>query len=121
LDALKEDYLPRYAEKHEGFPSQGVIRITASRNKCDIVITQLRQVLENIQTSKLSLVDLMPPPDENRFPARTIDRWADKHFDDEALFELGRLTNTEISRVLQKNIAGDTRPKKEVCVDCHLF
>lgn len=117
---MKEDYLPRYSQKLEGFPSKGVIRITASRKKCDIIITQLRRVLKNVQTSKLSLLDLMPPPDEKP-EIRQLNRWADKRFDDAALQELGRLTNTEITRVLENKVAGDNRPKKEVCFDNYSF
>ena len=116
---MKEDLLPTYIEKLEGFPSTGVIRITASRVKCDVIITELRRILGNVQTLKLSLLDLMPY--DKGLEIRHLNRWADKNFDDAALHELGHLTNTEIIRIPEKKMAGAKRPTKEVRVDCYSF
>lgn len=111
---MKEDFLPRHTEILKAFPETGVVRITASRRSCDIIVNQLNWVLENVRSLKLSLVDLMPPVEERKNRFRKTDRWADRNFDDEALFELGRMTNTTITRVPHRNLPGRNLPAKEV-------
>jgi hypothetical protein len=113
LDGMKKDFLPRYGEDLESI-SEGVIRITASRRKCDLVISQLELALGNIKRVELDLLDLMPAWDQKKVERRQKDRWIEATFTPETLLELSRLTDTEISQIHHKAIAGDNKHKKEV-------
>jgi len=112
LDAMKKDILPRYGEDLES-TSEGVIRITASRRKCDVVIRQLELALGNIKRLKLNLLDLRPYLKNTKRP-RILEHWINGYFTPESLVELSRLTDTGITQIPDQATSGVNAIKGQV-------
>ncbi|RDL41043.1 uncharacterized protein BP5553_01022 [Venustampulla echinocandica] len=100
LDLIKKSILAGKGEKLEAFHLHGIIRITATEKTSDRIIREIERVLKNIKRIQFSLVDLMPPPIVGKsMKAPRVRRRLDPTFDDTTLAELGRITNTHVTRL----------------------
>ncbi|CAG8962016.1 hypothetical protein HYFRA_00014124 [Hymenoscyphus fraxineus] len=111
LFPLLKEGLGRAGEDIETFPSTGVVKITTTRRRYEPVIKRIESELKNIRILPISLSDLLPSSQSGRkLSIDKIQEWAASQFDDEALLELSRLTDTKITKMPQ----GTSLAKRQV-------
>ncbi|RFU30645.1 hypothetical protein B7463_g5681, partial [Scytalidium lignicola] len=97
LAIISEEYITGDLEKIEAFKSRGVIRITTTRQKSNIIIQKVEEKLQSIRNLEVSLENLVPPA--KRADAEQLKEWTNSNLDDVVLSELSRLTRTDIARL----------------------
>ncbi|CAG8971128.1 hypothetical protein HYALB_00008606 [Hymenoscyphus albidus] len=102
LFPLLKEGLGRAGEDIETFPSTGVVKITTTRRRYKPVIKRIESELKNIRILPISLSDLLPSYQSGgKLSVDKIQEWAASQFDDEALLEISRLTDTKITKMPQ--------------------
>jgi hypothetical protein len=105
LGLIASEYINGEDERIDGFRSKHTIRITATRQKSEVIISEIEQVVQNIRREDIYLGDLMQPGHN----WQQLRKWADAQFNSTTIKHLSRMTNTEI----------DELPKKRVCTPEH--
>lgn len=80
----------------EAFRSRSVIRITAPRTKADAIVRDVEDTVKRIRRVEVSLLDLLPQSPSSS--GKNSKRLLNSPFEDTTLHEVGRLTDTDISK-----------------------
>ncbi|KAH8654563.1 mitochondrial inner-membrane-bound regulator-domain-containing protein [Tricladium varicosporioides] len=99
LDSIKEEFLFNREDRIQGFANSGLVRITSRQRQCQLAIKKIEAALHNIRRLEVNFSNLMlPNSNQKKHTNRQLIRWIEANLDDTALGELGRLTNTYITR-----------------------
>ena len=102
MNVVSEKLIANQEEKIEAFRSRGVIRITAPKEKSDIIVQEIRNVLQNTRCLKVDLNVLLP----GRYDRKTkAAKTAGEIYGDSLIHELSRLTETQILRLPNNQVS----------------
>ncbi|KAH6668199.1 mitochondrial inner-membrane-bound regulator-domain-containing protein [Halenospora varia] len=105
LDSIKAEFLSDREDRIQGFANSGLVRITSRQRQCQQVIKKIEAALRNIRRLGVNFSNLMPPnPKQKKHTNSQLIRWTEANLDEAALGELGRLTNTYITRRAPKGV-----------------
>jgi uncharacterized protein HemY len=112
---VRDKILRNDDENIEMFPMSNIIRVTGTERRCENAVKWIKNTLKTIERTTISLANLIPLHSGDgrggKHSLEKIEKWADRHFDDATLLELGKLTNSYITRLAGKSAS----QKRQVC------
>lgn len=102
---ISDKLIANQEEKIEAFRARRVIRITAPKEKSNIIVQEVYKVLQTIRHLDVDLNVLLPG--QGCVESNEI-RTADENYGDFMIDELSRLTETKITRLSDNQVSYET-------------
>ncbi|EHL01005.1 hypothetical protein M7I_3032 [Glarea lozoyensis 74030] len=111
LEAMLEKILPKDDEGVELYHETNIVRVTGTYRHCGKAVKLIKDTLKMITRKTISLSKLFSASQGGisgvwQHTPDDIATWADRHFDEATLEELGKLTNCYISISKGKSMSG---------------
>jgi hypothetical protein len=108
LDNIRDNILLNDDESIETFPESNIVRVTGTSVKCESAVKLIKETLQNIARTSISITDLFPVIRGKNFNTLkhvrgNLELWANRQFDDATLRELGKLTNSFVTKSFSKS------------------
>jgi hypothetical protein len=102
LAQISSRYITDDEDSIEGYRSRHTIRITTSRAKCDLIVADIRQTIDNIKRDTIDLLCLVPPPIGKG--SSQVKKWISATFDNATIEELGHITRASIQNTSKHRV-----------------
>lgn len=97
---ISDKLIASQEEKIEAFRSRSVVRITAAKEKSEVIIQEIQDMLQGVRSLTIDLNAL-----DSELKGQEVSSRSDAAIDDSVINELAQLTETHITRLPNNQVS----------------